>query len=100
MLKFVTNQEKNPILKDISKDYLEIESELYEYAAYLQCNQLANDINYEPHPFSEIEKHIQNELTVLCAVLLKNHEKTTPEKNAMMISFLHSAMGKMKKKDL
>ena len=32
--------------------------------------------------------------------MLKNHEKTTQEKNAMMVSFIHSAMGKMKKKDL
>jgi hypothetical protein len=40
----VANQDKNKILKLVSKDYKDIEADIYEYASYLQCNQLAKDI--------------------------------------------------------
>ena len=40
----------------ISKDYKEIESYIYEYAVYLQANELANNPSYEPKPFFKIEE--------------------------------------------
>lgn len=43
---FVDTQDENKMLKLISKDYLEIEADIYDYASYLQCNQLASDLHY------------------------------------------------------
>jgi hypothetical protein len=44
------------MIRIASQDYKEIESDIYEYAVYLQSNELASELNYEPHPFSQIEK--------------------------------------------
>ena len=38
----------------ISADYKAIESNLYEYAVYLQSNELASSFSYQPKPFREI----------------------------------------------
>ena len=48
----MSKQENNKILKDISEEYKTIESDIYEFAVYLQANQLATQIGYEPHPFT------------------------------------------------
>lgn len=47
---FVTKQDKNKILKLVSEDYKSIEGEIYDYAAFLQSNQLASDISYQHIP--------------------------------------------------
>lgn len=54
MINYIETQDQNKILKLVSKDYVDIEADLYDYAVYLQHNQLANDIHYQPHPFTEI----------------------------------------------
>lgn len=43
---YVYEQQNNKILKDIFEEYKQIEGDLYEYAAYLQSNQLASDLYY------------------------------------------------------
>lgn len=39
-------QENNKIVKLVSEDYKQIEADIYEYAVYLQSNELASNINY------------------------------------------------------
>jgi hypothetical protein len=45
-----------------SAEYKQIEEDLYEYASYLQANVLASELDYEPHPYQEIQALLKAEL--------------------------------------
>lgn len=55
---FVVEQQNNKLIKEVFEEYKQIEADIYEYATYLQSNQLASDLFYEPHPFRAIEAQI------------------------------------------
>jgi len=42
------------MFKLISEEYKEIEDDIYEYAVYLQSNELASNLDYETHPFRQL----------------------------------------------
>jgi hypothetical protein len=46
------------MIKIVSQEYKQIEADIYEYAVYLQSNELASQLHYEPHPFTEIERNL------------------------------------------
>lgn len=52
------NEQNNKMIQMAGEEYKKIESDIYEYAVYLQSNQLASDISYEPQPFKHIEEDI------------------------------------------
>ena len=77
----------------ISADYKVIESNLYEYAVYLQSNQLASSFSYQPKPFREIEELLEKEMRELNKELLHvnvpNEEKGRAMRDFVLKVFSH-----------
>jgi hypothetical protein len=95
---FILEQRNNKIVKTIFEEYKQIEADIYEYASYLQSNQLASDLFYEPHPFRAIEQQIDEQLKSVNVLLIQGRDQTIEEKYAIMRDFLMDSMGKFKKK--
>jgi hypothetical protein len=91
-------QEKQQILKLIHKDFMDIESDLYEYAVYLQSNVLASKLDYEPHPFTEIEALLMTEMKDVNCTIRQNSSFSVEEKEIKMRNFLLKAMKSFKNK--
>lgn len=71
---FITKQGKNKIIKLVSEDYKNIEGEIYDYAAFLQSNQLASDINYQHIPIVCHTFGLEEEIASINKVLVQNDE--------------------------
>lgn len=82
----------------VSEDYKRIESDIYEYAVYLQSNQLASDLNYEPAPFKSIEENIMEEMKSINRTIIQEEGIDLEIKNKMMRDFIIMTMEKLKKK--
>jgi hypothetical protein len=68
------NNQKNKLIIMASEDYKAIESEIYDYAAYLQCNQLASSLSYEPLSITCITNDLEEQLKVINRTLIQNEE--------------------------
>jgi hypothetical protein len=97
---FVTEQQNNKIIKEILGEYKQIEADIYEYAAYLQSNQLASDLFYEPHPFRAVEAQIEEELKQVNVAIMQGRDRTVEEKCVAMRDFVLDSMGKFRRKVL
>jgi hypothetical protein len=100
MLNYVSQQETNKILKMVSKDYKQIEADIYEYAVYLQSNELATSYTYQPHPFEEIERELMEEMKSINKTIIQQETLTLNEKTRLMRDFIMEATEKFKKKVL
>jgi hypothetical protein len=80
------------MLKIVSEDYKRIESDIYEYAVYLQSNQLATDINYEPAPYKVIEEKVMEEMKNVNRAIIQDEEIDLEVKNKMMRDFVILSM--------
>lgn len=95
---FVSNQSTQQMIKLIREEYKQIESDIYEYAVYLQSNQLASTIDYEPRPFAQLEAQLMEELRTVNRKILQE-EGDAEEKLKAMRDFLLKAIGRFKQKD-
>jgi hypothetical protein len=86
------------MIKLIREEYKQIESDIYEYAVYLQSNQLASTIDYEPRPFAQLEAQLMEELRTVNRKILQE-EGDAEEKLKAMRDFLLKAIGRFKQKD-
>jgi serine/threonine-protein kinase RIO1 len=62
ILNYAEQQQEKKVLHWVSEAYKAIESELYDYAAYLQCNAMASSLTWEPKPFRAVEKWVYEEM--------------------------------------
>lgn len=53
MFNYINNESYKRISR-ISEEYKNIETEIHEFAIYLQSNHMASEINYEPKNFNEV----------------------------------------------
>lgn len=81
----------------ISADYKRIEEDIYEYAVYLQANQLATSLDFEPLPFQAIQQMVEEELEELQRVLLQE-DVPLRERADLMRKFLGRTMGHFRRK--
>ena len=95
----MTVQQNKRILHMISKDYKEIESYIYEYAVYLQANELANNPSYEPKPFFKIEELMGEEMKGLNRTLMSSKEDSEV-KGKLMRDFVLRTMDHYRRKVL
>jgi hypothetical protein len=86
------------MLKIVSEDYKSIESDIYEYAVYLQSNQLASDLNYEPAPFKVIEESIMEDMRNINKSIIQNDSIEIEIKHKMMRDFIVLSMERYKRK--
>ena len=86
------------MLRMVSEDYKRIESDIYEYAVYLQSNQMASDLNYEPAPFKSLEENILDEMKTLNRTIIQEEGIDVELKNKMMRDFIVTTMEKLRKK--
>jgi hypothetical protein len=72
----------------MSYDYKQIESDLYEYAVYLQANQLPSSLTYEHLPIVCHTYYLEQEVDALCKGLLHDEKSSPQEKGIKMKNFL------------
>jgi hypothetical protein len=94
----VNTQDKNKIIKLISEDYKHIEGDIYEYATYLQSNQLASSLTYQHLPVVCHTYTLDDQLAALNKVLVQNDELPLKEKSRMLRDFLLEVIEKYRKK--
>ncbi len=73
---------------------------MYQYASYLQSNQLASDLSYEPYPFVAIEEKIMEQMKSINKTIIQNTHIMPGDKNIMMRDFIMNTIDKFKKKVL
>lgn len=99
---YVDKQTKNKHVKYASEGYKEIESTIYDYAAYLQANQLATSLTYESIPLKNqrfILENLEKELKdVNTSILSKG--SSLEEKGKLMRDFVMKVMTENKRKVL
>ncbi len=73
---------------------------MYQYASYLQSNQLASDLSYEPYPFVATEEKIMEQMKSINKTIIQNTHIMPEDKNIMMRDFIVNTIDKFKKKVL
>ncbi len=73
---------------------------MYQYASYLQSNQLASDLSYEPYPFVATEEKIMEQMKSINKTIIQNTHIMPEDKNMMMRDFIVNTIDKFKKKVL
>lgn len=81
-----------------SEKYKEIESDIYDYASYLQCNQLASSLSYEPLQIQCITADIDSKLREVNKTIIQKEEISIKDKEILMRDFLLEAIDKFKKR--
>ena len=93
-------QTKNKHVKNASEDYKEIEAAIYDYAAYLQANQLATSLTYESIPLQNqrfVLDGLEKELKDVNSSILSK-DSTLEEKARTMRDFVLRVMAEHKRK--
>lgn len=81
------NIQTNRLIKMASEDYKQVESDIYEYASYLQSNQLAHDLDFEPLPFRNLQEEVSESVKNISRILLQ----TDQDKSQIMKDFIVTA---------
>ncbi len=79
------------MIQIISQEYKKLEGEIFDYAVYLQHNELFTSLNFEPKPFSAVEKHILYDLNKICDFFM-DPEESVEVKSKKMKEFLLDKM--------
>ena len=98
MYNYVDNQ-RNKLVKMAADDYKEIESDIYDYAAYLQGNELASSLTFEPISIMSITYDLESEIKNINTTLIQDKEMSMIDKSRQMRDFLMEWMEKFKKKE-
>lgn len=99
---YVEKQTKNLHVKSANEDYKEIEAAIYDYAAYLQANQLATSLTYESIPLQNqrfILDNLEKQLKDISTSLLSQNS-SLEEKGKTMRDFVLKVMAEHKRKVL
>lgn len=83
-----------------SQEYKNIESDIYEYASYLQCNQLASSLEYQPLNILCITENLEDQIKTMNRMLIQNEEMSLKDKSKALRDFLIEWMNRFKKKVL
>lgn len=97
MFNYINNESYKRISR-ISEEYKNIETEIREFAIYLQSNHMASEINYEPKNFNEIEEVVMDEMNRINRTIIQDMEILPELKERLMRNFILRAMDKFKTK--
>lgn len=92
------NEQNNKLIIMASEEYKAIEAEIYEYAAYLQCNQLASSLSYEPLSITCLTEDLDGQLKNVNKTLIQNEELSPKAKARVMRDFLLEWVDRFRKK--
>lgn len=81
----------------VAADFKRIQGEIFDYALYLQSNELFSSLSYEPKPFSVVEKYMEDDMKDLNSFLLYGSD-TIEEKQKKMTHFVSECLRKFKLK--
>jgi hypothetical protein len=81
-----------------SEEYKNIECEIYEYASYLQCNQLASSLTYEPLNITCLTNDLEEQMKDINITLIQNETMELKDKAKAMRDFLLLWITRFKKK--
>jgi hypothetical protein len=85
-------QDKSQIIKLLSEDYKQIESDIYEYASYLQANQLASSLSYEHLPIICHTYYLDEEVAALSKSLIQDNQTPLLDKCRKVRDFLFNVI--------
>ena len=92
------NQQKKPVMAEISQDYKKLEKDVYDYAYFLQCSPELSSKTWEPHPFRLMEKYMNDDMEHVLHDI-SSQRFTVEEKCEKMKEFVEASFRKFKRKD-